>query len=103
MANNTPGGIEEATAGYNPAFKVSSLDMLYWSQGLFSFVAKLDPLIEALKPLSPPTQRTDADSPPQTPPGWDGDLRIPSLQASYKAGVSPVAVVEAMYNKIEAY
>ncbi|KAF7552005.1 hypothetical protein G7Z17_g4614 [Cylindrodendrum hubeiense] len=43
------------------------------------------------------------NSPPQTPPDWDGDLRIESLQRSYKAGVSPMTVVEALYRKIEAY
>ncbi|KAF2107933.1 amidase signature domain-containing protein [Lophiotrema nucula] len=95
-------GIEEATSGYNDAnFKQCSLDMIHWSQGLFGFVAGLQPILEALAPLS--TVNSATDTPPQTPPAFDGDLTIPALQKAYKNGLSPITLVEALYSKIEAY
>ncbi|PSN71866.1 amidase signature enzyme [Corynespora cassiicola Philippines] len=96
-------GIEEATSGYNDVcFKAATLDMIHWSQGLFGFIANLQPLVDELTPLR--TQSSIADAtPPQTPPAFDGDLTIPSLQRAYKAGLSPVSLVEALYAKIEAY
>lgn len=96
-------GIEEATSGYNDAcFKQSTLDMIHWSQGLFGFIGSLQPLLEALAPLS--TKQNKADStPPQTPPAFDGDLTISALQQAYQNGLSPLTVVEAVYDKIEAY
>src|SRR6266513_1217330 len=101
--NQSIGGIEEATAGYNAAFKCSSLDMIHWSQGLFGFVASLDAFQNALKPYVSSQQSVSVTTPPQTPPTWDGDLRIHSLQAAYRKGLSPVMVVEALYKTIEAY
>lgn len=96
-------GIEEATSGYNDAcFKKSTLDMIHWSQGLFGFIGNLKALLDVLTPLSTSGQVADA-TPPQTPPAFDGDLTISSLQRAYKNGLSPVAVIEAVYNKIEAY
>jgi allophanate hydrolase len=77
--------------------------MLHWSQGLFGFVAHLQPLLDVLRPLSGRHLSSAAQTPPQTPPEWDGDLRISSLQAAYRNGLSPVKVVEAIYPKIEAY
>ncbi|KAF1987179.1 amidase signature enzyme [Aulographum hederae CBS 113979] len=97
-------GIEEATAGYNDiCFKTSTLDMLYWSQGLFGFVASLQPLLEALKPAGPVTEMLDGATPPQTPPEWDRDLAIEPLQKAYRSGLSPVTVVESLYKTIEEY
>jgi allophanate hydrolase len=81
--------------------KCSSLAMLYWSQGLFSFVSTLQPVIDALEPYCPPA--VESMTPPSTPATWDGDLRIPSLQAAYKSGLSPVTVIESLYKTIEAY
>ncbi|KAL8893918.1 MAG: hypothetical protein Q9192_004788 [Flavoplaca navasiana] len=45
-------GVEDATAGYNDNFKRSTLDMIHWSEGLFGFVASLQPIIDALAPLA---------------------------------------------------
>ena len=92
----------EATSGYNDTvFKSVSLDMLHWSQGLFGFVAHLQPFLSALHPL--PDRNPSPTTPPHTPPPWDGDLTIPALQASYRAGVSPVTVIQTLYTKITAY
>src|SRR6266481_3275285 len=97
------GGIEEATSGYNDAnFKCASLDMIHWSQGLFGFVASLQPLLDVLAPLGD-NRSLSHSTPPQTPPDFDGDLSISSLQKAYKNGLSPVTLVEFLYNKIEAY
>jgi allophanate hydrolase len=98
---NRPGGIEEATAGYNAEFKCASLDMIHWSQGLFGFVSSLQPLTDAMELYLPPA--ASSLTPPLTPVEWDGDLRIPSLQAAYRAGLSPVTVIESLYKAIEAY
>jgi allophanate hydrolase len=96
------GGIEEATSGYNDAnFKGVSLDMLHWSQGLFGFVAKLQPLLDALEPLG--AIDASMETPPQTPPDFDGDLTITGLRNAYKRGLSPVTVIESLYRKIETY
>ena len=95
-------GIVQATAGYNPAFKTASLDMINWSQGLFGFVAELEPLLAALRPLGHQTSPNLA-TPPQTPPTWDGCLDIASLQAAYRTGLSPITVAEAVYDRIEKY
>lgn len=94
-------GIVQATAGYNASFKTASLDMINWSQGLFGFVAELQPLLEALSPWRNMPQ--GISTPPRTPPMWDGQLDLQSLRRSYDAGVSPVTVAEAVYDRIEKY
>ncbi|KAI9765127.1 MAG: hypothetical protein M1840_007834 [Geoglossum simile] len=98
-------GITEATAGYNPAFKISSLDMIHWSQGLFGFVSCLQPLTDALSPYLSSNEASDTVSttPPQTPPLWDGNLDIPALASAYRSGLSPVTVVDSILKAIEAY
>ena len=95
-------GIVEATAGYNTAFKTASLDMINWSQGLFGFVGGLQPLLDALEPHRS-TKPILPSTPPQTPPAWDGKLDIKSLQTAYKAGLSPLTVVDALFDRIEKY
>lgn len=94
-------GITEATAGYNPSFKTASLDMINWSQGLFGFVASLQPVLKALDPFKKPN--LGVSTPPQTPKAWDGRLDIASLQEAYREGLSPVTVVDAVYTRIEKY
>lgn len=74
--------------------------MVHWSNGLFGFTGHLQPLLDALAPLSTPLPTIDM---PQTPLAWDGKLDIPTLQASYRAGVSPLDVIETIYSKIKAY
>lgn len=93
-------GITQATSGYNPAFKTASLEMIYWSQGLFGFVAELQPLLNALTPSGLPLF-SKLTTPPQTPPLWDGDLSINGLRAAYRQGLSPITVAEAVYDRID--
>ncbi|KAF3905551.1 Amidase [Arthrobotrys entomopaga] len=113
------GALTEITDGYNPPYKTSSLDMIYWSQGLFGYVGSMEPLLESLKPFLPSTATltekpksdigyvssdgSDIKSPPQTPPAWDGSLLIDDLQRSFRSGVSPITVLDAVYAKIEEY
>ncbi|MCJ1246709.1 hypothetical protein MMC30_003918 [Trapelia coarctata] len=96
-------GIEEATAGYNESFKGSTLDMISWSEGLFGFIGSLKSLLQTLEPYAGRFAIKGTSTPPQTPPGWDGKLEISSLQSSYRAGLSPVTVVEALYARMENY
>lgn len=92
-------GITQATSGYNPAFKTASLEMIYWSQGLFGFVAELQPVLDVLSPWS--RLSTKMTTPPQTPPLWDGDLSVEALKTAYQNGLSPIAVADAVYDRIE--
>lgn len=94
-------GITQSTAGYNASFKTASLDMICWSQGLFGFVAPLQPLLDALSPGQNVTN--GVTTPPQTPPTWDGRLDIGSLAKAYKNGLSPLGVVNTLYDRIEKY
>ncbi|KAF2872036.1 amidase signature domain-containing protein [Massariosphaeria phaeospora] len=96
-------GIEEATSGYNDVnFKKATLDQIHWSQGLFGFIANLQPLLAVLDPLSA-IANPSSNTPPSTPPVFDGDLTFSSLQGAYRSGLSPMAMVESLYDKIEAY
>ena len=97
------GGIEEATAGYNDKFKGCTLQMIYWSQGLFGFVAKLEPLLNCFAPYISAPITSCGTTPPQTPPSFDGDLSISALQKSYREGLSPINVLETVLEKIEKY
>lgn len=101
------GIIEECTAGYNNSFKAPSLNMIHWSQGLFGFVSTLPTLLKALAPALPspsvPAPDLDFESPPSTPPVWDGRLTLASLRKSYKSGLSPVTVITSLYTRIDEY
>lgn len=96
-------GLVQATAGYSSTFKDASLDMINWSQGLFGFVGELQLLLDALLPFKQPHFSPASTTAPQTPPYWDGSLHIASLQAAYRNGLSPISVVEALYDRIEKY
>ncbi|KAK5465388.1 hypothetical protein LTS15_001951 [Exophiala xenobiotica] len=94
-------GISESTAGYNAAYKTASLDMIHWSQGLFGFVAGLQPVLDALSPWQ--KSSPGVSTPPQTPPAWDGNLGISDLLASYRQGLSPVVLVNELFDRVEKY
>ena len=95
--------MEEATAGYNGKFKGCSLEMIYWSQGLFGFVTSLEPLLECLAPHTTIPKSICGATPPQTPPVFNGDLSISGLQRSYREGLSPATVLESVLDRIEKY
>ncbi|KAJ4304979.1 hypothetical protein N0V90_000507 [Kalmusia sp. IMI 367209] len=91
-------GIEEATSGYNDAcFKRCTLDMIHWSQGLFGFIAHLQPFLDVLQPLATETELSEPLA------VLKGQLTISVLQRAYRDGLSPVTVVETIYDRIEAY
>ncbi|KAI4178924.1 MAG: hypothetical protein LQ348_005498 [Seirophora lacunosa] len=97
------GAVEEATAGYDEEFKSCTLQMIYWSQGLFGFVANLEPLLRCFAPYISAPGASWINAPPQTPPTFDGDLTISGLQQAYRGGLSPVTVIEAVLNRIEEF
>ncbi|KAL9612069.1 MAG: hypothetical protein Q9167_003329 [Letrouitia subvulpina] len=96
-------GITEATAGYNADFKCPTLEMISWSQGLFGFVATLQPLIDVLSPYGIFDDPIESTTPPQTPPPFDGNLEISALQVAYRAGLSPLTMLHSLFKKIEQY
>ena len=77
--------------------------MIHWAQGLFGFVARLDPLLSCLAPYGSNFVVSRSSTPPHAPPAFDGDLSISGLQRSYREGLSPVTVVEIVFGKIEEY
>ncbi|KAL8753652.1 MAG: hypothetical protein Q9199_004899 [Rusavskia elegans] len=97
-------GIEEATAGYNDSFKCPTLDMIHWSEGLFGFIASLQPVVETLAPLASDDTTFGAGTLPQNLPAhYGGDLSISNLQSLYRKGLSPTTIVETILEKIEDY
>lgn len=103
MLTLLPGGIEEATAGYKDEFKCPTLDMIHWSQGLFGFIASLQPLVDTLKPYARLPVSIGSSTPPQTPPAFNGDLGIQNLQEAFRDGLSPVTVLDSVFARIEKY
>lgn len=77
--------------------------MIYWSQGLFGFVASLQSLLDALNPHSIVPGPGGYGSPPLTPPAFDGDLSINSLSKSFRAGLSLDTVIESVWERVEKY
>lgn len=103
MTDDHEGGVEEATAGYNAEFKKCTLEMIHWSQGLFGFVANLEPLLSSLAPYVSTPMAANGTTPPQTPPVFDGDLSISSLRKAYRNGLSPMTVMQVVLERIEKY
>ena len=97
FADRPPGIIEEATAGYEASFKACVLDIIHWSEGLFGFVAELDPLLEAFAPRIAGMEAIPKAS------TFNGDLNIFDLQKAYRNGLSPKSVVEDILIRIENY
>lgn len=77
--------------------------MLHWSQGLFGFVADLEPLLACFAPYVKQLRAGLNHTPPQTPPGFDGNLAIDRLQHAYQQGLSPVTVMEEVLSRIEKH
>lgn len=98
-----PGGIEDATAGYKGEFKPSVLDMIHWSEGLFGFVASLQPLLDTLESFARSPALVSDNTPTQTTSTFDGVLSISSLQTAYRTGLSPITVIRMVFDRIENY
>ena len=77
--------------------------MIHWSQGLFGFVANLEPLLKCLAPFVSTPIAVNGTTPPQTPPVFDGELSISSLQKAYRNGLSPMTVMQVVLERIEKY
>ena len=77
--------------------------MLYWSQGLFGFVANLKPLLQCLASHDTTISLGGTITPPRSPVDFDGDLSISALRKSYREGLSPVRLVESLLAKIDEY
>lgn len=77
--------------------------MIHWSQGLFGFVASLQPLLEALAPLTLAPTSLDSKVPVRAAPRFEINLDVKSLQMRYRNGLSPVTVFEFVLNRIEEY
>lgn len=97
------GGIKDATAGYKEGFKTSVLDMIHWSEGLFGFVASLQPLLNTLESFTRLSAPVGDNASAHPLPNFDGDLSIPSLQKAYRRGLSPVDVIETVFDRIKKY
>ena len=77
--------------------------MIHWSEGLFGFVASLQPLLEALESFTRSPESMAYSAFAQSIPTFDGDLTIPSLQMAYRLGLSPITVIEMVFDRIEKY
>lgn len=77
--------------------------MIHWSEGLFGFIAALQPLLETLAPLASDVVAVGTRTETPTQPEFSGDLGITNLQISYRKGLSPTAVIETLFGKIEEY
>lgn len=97
------GGVEDATAGYKDEFKLSVLDMIHWSEGLFGFVASLQPLLDTLESFTRSLAFVGDNTSAQTAANFDGVLSIPSLQKAYRTGLSPVTVIEIVFDRVQRY
>lgn len=77
--------------------------MLQWSRGLFGFVASLQSLLDTLESLTRSPALAGDNTSAQTAPIFDGVLSIPSLQKAYRTGLSPVTVIEMVFDRVKKY
>jgi nicotinamidase-related amidase len=89
--------LSDCTEGFVPQFKQSSIDVVWFSEGLFGWVAESSALTDALASLHPdPLSSTSSAV-------FEGPLTVKAIKASYASGVSPVAIVQEVYRRVEAY
>lgn len=77
--------------------------MIHWSEGLFRFVASLQPLLDTLGSFTRSPASVGENASAQTALTFDGILSIPSLQKAYRMGLSPVTMIEVAFDKIRKY
>lgn len=90
--------LTDCTGGFEASFATASIDMFVSFGGLFGFAAPSTELVAygakatSAKEVSPP-------------PSWNGvSLDLDTLQTQYQsAALSPIDVVNAVYDRIEAY
>ena len=88
--------VEHAATAHRNALGEDVLNTLSIRKALLGAVASSESVTKALESIS------DAALDPNAIP-WDGSLRIPDLQKSYRGGLSVIKVVEHIYNRIEDY
>ena len=77
--------------------------MIHWSEGLFGFIASLQPIVDALVPLASYVMAVRDRNPSQTIPTFPR-LSIPTFRYLYRRGTEPVkltAMLLVLYKKIE--
>ena len=77
--------------------------MIHWSEGLFGFVASLQPLLHALGFFTGPIASFGTNALAHSAINVDGILSIQSLRKAYREGLSPVTVIEMVFDKIREY
>ncbi|CAK7211023.1 hypothetical protein SCUCBS95973_000989 [Sporothrix curviconia] len=90
--------LTDCTGGFDASFGKASIDMFVSFDGLFGFAATSTELVAHAKLAAASLTAT-------TPAAWDGvSLDLATLQSCYKyTSLSPVDVVHAVYERIEAY
>ncbi|KAK4556247.1 hypothetical protein LTR86_006391 [Recurvomyces mirabilis] len=88
--------LTDCTSGFESSFVTKSLDMLCSYDGLFGYVGTSEELFKC----APQTMI----SPPTTPPGFQGDLSMPTLRAQYiRRQATPSEVVKHVCLRIQEY
>lgn len=88
--------LSDCTSGFDSSFVTKALDMLCSYDGLFGFVASSAELHMQ--------KRVQMTTPPTTPPGFQGDLSIPSLRRQYaNRMISPVEVAKDVIRRVTEY
>ncbi|KAK5729080.1 hypothetical protein LTR15_002221 [Elasticomyces elasticus] len=88
--------LTDCTSGFELNFVSKTIEMLCSYDGLFGYVSDSAELF-SMKPAMP-------QSPPATPPVFQGDLSISVLQAQYRSQqTSPVEVVKYVISQVEEY
>jgi nicotinamidase-related amidase len=89
--------LSDCTEGFVPQFRQSSIDVVWFSEGLFGWAAESTALVDALANLR------QASFPSPSSALLDGPLTVKAIKAAYASGLSPRDVVEEVYRRVEAY
>ncbi|KAL8647246.1 MAG: hypothetical protein Q9226_006512 [Calogaya cf. arnoldii] len=81
----------------------STLDMIHWSEGLFGFIASLQPVLEALGRSESNIYPLDTSIPNWRPVEFGGILDISNLHDLYSIGFLPTTFLDWVFDEIEKY